>query len=206
MSVPVLYEDTWLMIVDKPAGLLTVPIPRGECRTLESVLNGEMRPAGSPRLYPCHRLDRETSGAIVFAKGAEARDRMMDLFRSRKVKKTYIAFVQGKIAGHGRITFPVDHSPALTRYHVVRAGREFSVVKAFPETGRTNQIRIHFKGIGHPIVGESKFAFRKDFPLKAKRAMLHAAYIEFDHPVTGRPVRASADMPADMQRFLEEHE
>jgi 23S rRNA pseudouridine1911/1915/1917 synthase len=206
MNIPIAYEDAWLVIVDKPAGLLTVPTPRNERRTLESVLNEERRRPEEPQWFPCHRLDRETSGLLIFAKGKEMQGKMMDQFRSRRVKKTYTAFVQGKVAGHGRITVPVDGSQAFTRYHVTRSGIDFSVVKAFPETGRKNQIRIHFKAAGHPVVGESKFAFRKDFRLRAKRAMLHAESLEFDHPVTKKHVKVFAELPMDMRRFLEEHE
>jgi 23S rRNA-/tRNA-specific pseudouridylate synthase len=205
-NIPVIYQDSWLLVVDKPSGLLTVPTPNNERRTLVSILNEEMRKPDEPQLFPCHRLDRETSGLIVFAKGRTAEKKMMDLFRSRKIKKTYVAFIQGKVAGHGRITVPVEGSPALTRYHVTRTCRAYSVVKAFPETGRKNQIRIHFKAAGHPIVGESKYAFRKDFALKAKGAMLHAESIEFPHPVTSQLIRLTAPLPPDMQRFLEEHE
>lgn len=206
MNIPVIYEDHWLLIVDKPAGLLTVPAADKERRTLESILNQELRKADPSPIFPCHRLDRETSGLIIFAKGRQAQQKMMDLFRSRRVKKTYVAFVQGRLAGHGRITLPIDGDEAFTRYHVARAGADFSVLKVFPETGRKNQIRIHFKAAGHPVVGESKFAFRKDFALRAKRAMLHAESLEFDHPLMKRHIKVTAPMPADMQRFLEEHE
>ncbi|MGE5309415.1 MAG: RluA family pseudouridine synthase [Deltaproteobacteria bacterium] len=206
MNIPVIYDDNWLMVVDKPSGLLSVPAPGKGRRTLVSILNEEARPPETPPLLPCHRLDRETSGLIVFAKGKETEELMADLFRARRVKKTYIAFAQGRVAGHGRIARPVDGVPAATRYHAVGDRRDFTVLKVFPETGRTNQIRIHFKAIGHPLVGETKFAFRKDYALKAKRVMLHAESLEFEHPVTKRPLRLTAPLPADMQRFLEEHD
>lgn len=205
-NIPVIYDDTWLLVVDKPAGLLSVPTPAKERRTLVSILNEEMRAPDAPRLFPCHRLDRDTSGLIIFAKGKVVEEKMMNLFRSHKVKKTYLAFVQGEMSGHGKISFPVDRDTAVTKYHVTRSSRDFSVVKAFPETGRKNQIRIHFKAVGHPIVGDSKFAFRKDFAIKAKRALLHAESLEFEHPVTKKLVRLSADIPPDMVRFLETHE
>lgn len=204
-DIPVIYDDKWLLVADKPAGILTVPAPGKGRRTLTRVINEQARAAGAPELFPCHRLDRETSGVIVFAKGAEARDQMMNLFRSRRVKKTYIAFVHGRISGHGRITIPIEGDEAFTRFHVVRTCGEFSVVKAFPETGRTNQIRIHFKAIGYPIVGETKYSFRRDFPLKAKRAMLHAESLEFDHFAIQRHVRVTAELPEDMRCFLENH-
>ena len=201
-NIPVLYDDKWLLIVDKPAGLLTVPSPHDEKRTLTSILNQEYRAPESPRLHPCHRLDRDTSGVVIYARGEEARDRMMDLFRSRKVHKTYVAFIHGSLSGHGRISIPLEDRPALTKFHVTDNYGLFSVVRVFPETGRTNQIRIHFKAIGHPLVGDAKFAFRKDFALKAKRAMLHALQLEFIHPVTSRAMRVEAQLPADMREFI----
>ncbi|MCX5712011.1 MAG: RNA pseudouridine synthase, partial [Candidatus Omnitrophica bacterium] len=90
-----------------------------------------------------------------------------------------------------------------TGYKVVEQRGDFAIVEAFPLTGRTNQIRIHFKQIGHPVVGETKFAFRRDFDLRAKRLCLHAQAIDFVHPVTGKPVHAEAGMPQDMKKFLD---
>ena len=204
-EIPVVYDDKWLVIVNKPPGLLTVPAPGKERRTLAHLLNEDLRKPGEPQLFPCHRLDRETSGLVIFAKGPAARDQMMNMFRSRRIKKSYVAFVQGKLGGHGRITIPVEGDEAFTRFHVVRQYEDFSVVKVFPETGRTNQIRIHFKMIGYPIVGDTKFAFRRDFPLKAKRSMLHAESLEFDHFALKRHVKIAIPLAEDMQNFLEEH-
>jgi 23S rRNA pseudouridine1911/1915/1917 synthase len=207
VNIPILYEDQWLLIVDKPAGLLTVPTPQGERRTLTSILNDDaVQRREGYRLYPCHRLDRETSGVIIYAKGAQARDKMADAFRKRAVEKEYTAFAHGRVfPGEGTVRVPIDGEQALTAYRVVDAGDAFSVVDIQPRTGRTNQIRIHFKHIGHPLVGESRFAFRKDFALKAKRAFLHARSVSFSHPCTGEVLNVSADLPADMRQFLEKH-
>lgn len=207
MNIPILYEDEWLLIADKPSGLLTVPTPRGERRTLTSILNDDAAQRGlTCRLYPCHRLDRETSGVIVYAKGPAARDRMTDAFRRRAVTKEYTAFIHGKITPPvGTINAPIEGASAQTSYHVTDPGDDFSVVDIRPRTGRTNQIRIHFKHIGHPLVGESRFAFRKDFALKAKRAFLHARSVSFTHPCTGKPLAVSAAVPDDMKKFLEKH-
>ncbi|MCK9594303.1 MAG: RluA family pseudouridine synthase [Candidatus Omnitrophica bacterium] len=203
MNIPVVYEDDWLIILDKPAGLLTVPTPKNESRTLTSILNEESQASGKNRFYPCHRLDRETSGLIIYAKSRPIQDQIMDLFRRHKVKKTYIAFVQKRInQPGGNIRVPIEGKQAVTRFEVLERRGDFSVVKVSPETGRTNQIRIHFKGIGHPIVGETKFAFRKDYALRHKRLCLHAFSLDFTHPVTGKCLRLQADLPEDLDRFL----
>ncbi len=206
MNIPVVYEDDWMLIVDKPPGLLTVPTPKKEPRTLTSILNEESHKQGLKyNLYPCHRLDRETSGLIIYAKGKSARDKITDLFRQKKVKKTYLAFVQGVLSGSGKIKNFIDNASALTKYTAIRAGKNFTVVEAAPFTGRTNQIRIHFKQIGHPVVGETKYAFRNDFALKAKRLCLHAKSLDFFHPVTGKRISIDIPLPPDMNAFLDKH-
>lgn len=131
---------------------------------------------------------------------------MMEAFQGKIIKKTYLAFVQGRLPmACGRIAKSLEGAPALTRYQVVEEREEFSILKVWPVTGRTNQIRIHFKGIGHPLVGESKFAFRKDYPLKSKRHCLHASRLEFTHPVTAKAIAVESALPVDMQAFLRNH-
>lgn len=196
MSISVVYEDDWFLVVNKPAGLLTIPTPKKETRTLTSIL----------QLHPCHRLDRETSGLIIYAKSKSAQKKMMHIFKEKKVKKAYVAFVHGALPDKaGSINYPVDGRMSTTQYKVLERRKDFSIVEVSPLTGRKNQIRIHFKRIGHPVVGESKFAFRKDFKLRAKRLCLHAAELEFTHPLTNQPVILVSDLPQDMINFLEKH-
>ena len=206
-NIPVLYEDEWIMIVDKPPGLLTVPAPGNKSRTLTEILNEDAQKNNlTYRLHPCHRLDKETSGLIMYAKGKASQDLMMQLFKNRKISKVYTAFVQGKMEEEkGWIEKAIEGQFASTRFKVVEQRREFAVVELCPETGRTNQIRIHFKAIGHPLVGESKFAFRKDFALRAKRVCLHAIYLEFKHPKTEKVVVVRSLLARDMQNFLIKH-
>ncbi len=195
--IPITYEDEWLLVADKPSGLLTVPTPKNEKRTLTSILN----------LYPCHRLDRETSGLTIYAKSKNIQQKMMDEFRQRKVKKVYIAFVRGiPFKNQGEIKGRIEGLSALTRYKVIAKRKDFAIVEVNPLTGRTNQIRIHFKQLGHPVLGESKYAFRRDFKVKAKRLMLHAAGLEFRHPVTGKQLCLRIDLPDGLKEFLENHE
>jgi 23S rRNA pseudouridine1911/1915/1917 synthase len=197
LNIPIAYEDQWLLVVDKPSGLLTVPTPKNEKRTLTSILN----------LYPCHRLDRETSGLIIYAKDKGTQQKMMDEFRNRRIKKAYLAFVRGiPQKNQGEIKNRIEGLSAQTRYKVIEKRKDFAILEINPLTGRTNQIRIHLKQIGHPILGESKFAFRRDFTIKAKRLMLQAAGLEFKHPVTGSQLCLRLDLPDDLKKFLESHE
>jgi 23S rRNA pseudouridine1911/1915/1917 synthase len=207
-NIPVLYEDDWIVIVDKPPGLLTIPAPQKQSRNLTAILNEDLQKQGVVyRLHPCHRLDKETSGLIMYAKGKSAQDDLMQLFKDHKITKTYTAFVQGVIEqDKGVINKSIEGKPASTQFKVLQRRRGFSVVELSPETGRSNQIRIHFKAIGHPLVGESKFAFRKDFALRAKRVCLHAKYLEFKHPKTGKIVAVKSFLARDMQKFLEDHQ
>jgi len=207
VNIPVVYEDDWLLVVDKPAGLLTIPTPRNEKRTLTSILNDDLKERGLLyRLHPCHRLDRETSGLVIYAKGKSIQKKMMDEFKNKSVGKKYLAFVQGRVVkDQGEINRPIEFRPAITKYRVSQRRKDFTVLEVMLLTGRTNQIRIHFKAIGHPIVGETKFAFRKDFLLRAKRLCLHARDLEFLHPVTKKVVRLSVDLPKDLNDFLDNH-
>lgn len=205
----IVYEDDHILVIDKPSGMLVIPTPKKETNTLTDLLNLELDSRGvGVNAYPCHRLDRETSGLIICAKGKAIQQVMMDEFKNRVVKKTYVAFAQGAVKGpSGTITRNIyDRNkgksiPAITKYKVVERKKDFTVLEVEPVTGRTNQIRIHLKDIGHPIVGESVYAFRKDYKLRFKRVALHAHRIEFDHPVTKGRMAFESPLPKDMENF-----
>ncbi|MBF0388109.1 MAG: hypothetical protein HQL20_09705 [Candidatus Omnitrophica bacterium] len=215
-TVKILYEDDQYIAFFKPAGLLAVPADKGEEQSLSEIVNADF--AARPdtleglRLHPCHRIDRDTSGVILFAKGQPARDQMMNLFRAHAVQKKYIAFVHGKLLhprGEMKSRLKEDiasgdrNSMSVTRYALKQQFRKFAVVEVTPLTGRTNQIRIHFKEVGNPLVGENKFVYRKDFELKFKRTALHASELVFVQPYTKDKVRIEAGLSLDMQNFLE---
>jgi 23S rRNA pseudouridine1911/1915/1917 synthase len=207
MNIPIVYEDDWLLVLNKPAGLLTIPTHKKESRTLTSILNQDALERGLKySLHPCHRLDRDTSGLIIYAKGKSIEKKMADAFRDRLVHKKYIAFVHGKLAQpQGQISYAIEGKSALTKYRVIKERSNYSVVEVAPTTGRTNQIRIHFKDIQHPLVGEDKFVFRKDFALRFKRVCLHAKSLEFRHPQTDNIVMLDSPLPEDLQKFLQDH-
>jgi 23S rRNA pseudouridine1911/1915/1917 synthase len=208
-NVSIVYENENILVVNKPPGLLTIPAPGKAAPCLTRLLDAACEKNGLPwKAHPCHRLDGETSGLILFAKGKGGQKTLMEIFRLRRVRKTYVAFVQG-IPGKkaGLFTRSLEGRPSRTVYTVRElreaGGAVFAVVEVNPETGRKNQIRLHFKAAGHPLVGETRFAFRRDFPLKAKRLMLHAARLEFSDPWTGVRLDFEAPLPGDMRAFLE---
>ncbi len=203
MGIPIIYEDQWLLVVDKPSGLLTIPAPKKQRPCLLNILNDDLKNKGiAYRLHPCHRLDQDTSGLIIFAKGKSIQKRMMQDFKERKISKTYLAFVYGRLTrNQGWIRNPVWGKPALTRYQVLQTLKGFSLVRIQPLTGRKNQIRLHFKQIGHPVVGENRFAFRRDFKIKAKRLCLHAQGLDFLHPITKESVHLEVELPGYFRKL-----
>lgn len=215
-SIPILYQDDQLIIFDKPAGLLVTPAPGKTHHILTDIVNEQCD--GRVKLYPCHRLDKETSGAIVYAKGKQNQQKMRILFQQEEtIEKVYIAFVKGRVKQRSatiRSTIK-DHYQkrfanfsraklAITRYNVESYQRGFSVLKVMPKTGRTNQIRIHFADMGHPLLGERIYAFRKDFTVDMKRLALHCYSLKFKNPVTKQAVYAVSDVAEDMVDFLKE--
>ncbi len=200
----ILYEDDSLLVINKPAGILTVPTPKQEKHTLTTVINNIFKNKGLKiEAFPCHRLDRETSGLIIYAKNREIQEMIMEQFKNRQVKKKYIAFIQGLIKSpNGVVSFPIENKKAITKYKLLQRRKGYSIIEAQPITGRTNQIRIHFKMIGHPLLGERKFAFAKDFHIKFKRAALHASEIQFAHPINGRILSFSSKLPDDMNKLI----
>lgn len=206
-NIKVIFQDQYLLVIDKSPGQLVIPTPKEETNTLTAILNREFTQSkNSAKIYPCHRLDRETSGVIIFAKGKSTQQKVMQQFHRQEVKKTYLAFVQGRLKySKGIIEFPIKARCAITEYKCTKFDeRGFSVVEIKTLTGRTNQIRIHFKMIGHPLLGERRFAFAKDYKLKFRRAALHANMIQFRHPYSNNLLEFQAPLAEDMKLFLEE--
>jgi 23S rRNA pseudouridine1911/1915/1917 synthase len=207
-ALSIVYRDEWIVVVNKPAGLLVIPSPKGETNTLTSLLNRQLsaEPAAGdrprPQAHPAHRIDRDTSGIVVYALGKSMQQKLMDQFAERLVHKTYIAVVNG-VPGkkEGMLNQSIEGQDAQTRYKVLGSTAAFSVVAALPVTGRTNQIRIHFARMGHALLGDNKFGIRKDFSIQAKRTALHAYKIEFSHPVSGLPLVFSVPVPGDIADF-----
>lgn len=215
-SIPILYEDDFLIVFDKPAGLIVIPSPKKETRTLVNIVNTqERKEVQQARLYPCHRLDRETSGVILFAKGKKNQQVMMDAFKEKRIRKKYIALVNGVVKNdQGIFTGSVISydkaqrnprslpQPARTEYEVVRRFSNFTEVIIHLITGRSNQIRIHFSRGGYPLLGERKYAVAKNYSHKFRRVALHAFSLQWLHPVTKKNIIVESHIPKDMKDFI----
>ena len=206
----IVFEDNWFIVINKPSGMLVIPTLKNEKNTLTDILNQELQSRGlSIKAHPCHRLDRETSGLIIYAKGKTAQEKMMKEFHKKAVKKRYLALVHGapkyqEETIKNYLSKPGSSKPylAITTYKVLRKYPKYSLLEIWPITGRTNQIRLHMKQIGHPVVGERKFAFGRDFALKSSHLCLHSKEITFSHPFTNKVINLSCKLPSYIQDFL----
>lgn len=202
-QINILLNDEYIVVADKPAGLLVVPAP-GKKRNLTDILSEQL----GERVYPCHRLDADTTGIIVFAKSIDMQHKVMDQFKSKKVFKKYIAFAQGKTKKTFNMDTPVKavgkkEKSAYTKFRTLKYLKDFSVVEAVPVTGRSNQIRIHLAQKGNPIVGDRKYSQAKNWKITHKRVCLHSSYIEFRHPLSNDLINLRLPPAADMQQLLE---
>lgn len=196
-SVPVLFEDADYLIVDKPPGLSSDGPGGLEKRLRES--------RDEPDLRAAHRLDKDTSGCLLFARNETARAAAIRLFDQRKVTKLYHAIAWGRIGdGLKAVRSRIDGKEAVTHLQVLSRGPEATHVRARIETGRTHQIRKHLRSVRHPIVGDRLYGLA-DIPTWARgvpRHMLHAHKMAFGHPVTGAMVRVEAPLPGDFRKTL----
>jgi len=204
----IVFDDDYLIVVNKIAKVL-IQASKEEKHTLTSLIGRER----GYKVFPCHRLDRETTGLVIYAKSLEIQGKITDQFRRREVKKKYIAFVKGNLEKRKGIwegklidregkKFAEKSKYAKTFYRVLKDFPEWSILELSPITGRTNQLRIQLAKIKHPILGEDKYAFRRDFKVKFKRLGLHAFYLNFTHPISRQKVILEIDLAADMREFL----
>jgi 23S rRNA pseudouridine1911/1915/1917 synthase len=216
-AVPVLYEDEWLLVVDKPAGMAVHPSRGHASGTLVHALLGHGL-AGGEEFRPgvVHRLDKDTSGLLVVAKSVEAHRRLVAMMRGRAVDRRYLALVHGNFATDGgTIEAPIGRDPvrrktmavggmaareARTHFRVLEQLGDFTLVEVRLETGRTHQIRVHFLAIGHPVAGDHTYA-RRDV-LGLGRQFLHSHRLSFAHPMTDRELEFEAPLPADLDATI----
>jgi 23S rRNA pseudouridine1911/1915/1917 synthase len=220
IELAIVYEDDFLLVINKPPGMVVHPAPGNwsgtfvnallyHCRSLEP-LNNSNRPG------IVHRLDKDTSGLLVAAKTLEMQQKLIELFASRQVYKEYLAICVGK-PPDGEISAPIGRHPihrkqmaivptgraAVTQCKVLGWNGKLSLVQAVITTGRTHQIRVHLKSKGTPVLGDALYGLTaSNHFYKATRQLLHAAVLRFHHPKTGKSMEFQAEPPSDMQRFI----
>ena len=220
IKIDIVYEDSDIAVINKQAGLVVHPAHGHYSGTLVNAIlyhikdlsgiNGEIRPG------IVHRLDKDTSGLIVIAKNDKVHTALTEMFQEKKIKKTYLAILKGKLnKTEGKVVTQIGRDKndrkkmtvidditkgknAITNYKVVSQNNLFTLVKVNIETGRTHQIRVHMRHLGYPILGDSVYG-RKD---NEKRQMLHAYKLEFLHPVTGHQMEFTGEIPEDFQKVL----
>lgn len=228
MEPKIIYEDESIFVIDKPTGWI---VNEASTTKNQPVLQTWLRQydyplAGSEeyRHGIVHRLDKETSGVMIVAKDKESFDKLQAEFKAREVQKKYLALVHGPLNEAGKVEVPVGRLPwKRDRFGVVAGGRDslteykpikfykgdrggYTLTEFHPKTGRTHQIRIHCKYIGHAIVADEFYAGRKTARNDRKwcpRLFLHAKSIKFTHPVSKQPVEFEANMPEDLERVLQ---
>jgi 23S rRNA pseudouridine1911/1915/1917 synthase len=223
------HEDKHVFVVDKPAGLVVHPGAGNPDRTLQNALLAlDPKLAALPRAGIVHRLDKDTSGLLVVARTLPAHTALVRMIGERDVHREYEAICRGVMTAGGTVDAPIDRHPtdrvrmtvreggrvAVTHYRVIRRFRAHTHVRVQLETGRTHQIRVHLAHAGFPIVGDRVYGGRLTLPKGASetlrqalrdfpRQALHASRLQFDHPVTGKPIECLSPLPADMRGLLD---
>jgi 23S rRNA pseudouridine1911/1915/1917 synthase len=231
IPVEILYRDEHLAVVNKPPGLVVYPAAGHRGGTLMNTLLyhlKELAAIGGPlRPGVVHRLDKDTSGVMVVALSNDAYYGLVEQFRERTIKRSYVALIYGSPrADRGEITLGIGRSPsdrkkmstrsrrakeARTSWQAVRRLPSATLIKASLATGRTHQIRVHLASVGHPVLGDRTYGRKtsvriKNSVIKFPRQMLHAEMLGFTHPVTGKYMEFESPMPGDMQEALRELE
>ncbi|MEE7567715.1 23S rRNA pseudouridine(1911/1915/1917) synthase RluD, partial [Xanthomonas sp. Kuri4-3] len=229
IPLAVLYEDEQVFVIDKPAGLVVHPGAGNPDGTLvNALLFRDPSLSALPRAGVVHRLDKDTSGVMVVARTLQAQTALVEQLSARQVHRQYLAVVVGALVSGGTANLPIDRHPrdrlkmavredgrdAVTHYRLRERFRAHTALECRLETGRTHQIRVHMAHLKHPIVGDPLYGGPLKLPKGAteelvaalrgfKRQALHAETLEFVHPVSGEPVRATAPVPADLQQLMD---
>lgn len=205
----ILYEDKSLIFIDKPAALLSVPldVPTAQPNAL-SLLRTR---AKSDQIFAVHRLDRQSSGVLVFAKGLEAMDKMKALFETHDLTREYFAIVEGRIPEEEgtwkctlkelpnfNVVVSEEGKEAITHFQVLRRSAKYSYLSCLLETGRKHQIRVHCQQAGYPILGDKRYGTGEN-PIK--RMALHARKLAFIHPFTGNLISFTAPLPLSFKKL-----
>jgi 23S rRNA pseudouridine1911/1915/1917 synthase len=214
-GIPILYEDNSIVVVDKPAGLLTVGTEKEKTNTAYSLLSSYVKTQSkSNKIFIVHRLDRDTSGILVFARNTDIRDVLQERWHNENYQREYAALVCGKATPTEGIveswlkenanlqmyssSREGDGQHAITHYSLNQQNDQYSLLKVVPETGRRNQIRVHLSDIGFPIVGDKRYG-KGENPIG--RLGLHATMLSFIHPVSGKTMKFESNIPTAFLRW-----
>ena len=216
-EVAVLYEDDAVVALDKPAGLHAVPVKGSRVPSALSVLAEELK-LRRQRAFVVHRVDRFTSGILLFAKTAADRDVLVRQFLAHTPVRHYLAVIRGRLAAKEgtlvhyfrregmfqKLTTEDDHNGARAELHYVveRPLSEASLVRVTLVTGLQNQIRVQFSAIGHPVIGDRKYRPAEASERRIARVALHASHLEFVHPRSGKSVSIDCEPPADFRELV----
>lgn len=230
LKLPILYEDAFVLAVDKPAGMDTHPHSGRKTKTVANFL-AAIRPSlcgvGKSRWEPglVHRLDRDTSGVILAAKDQASFDNLSSQFRRRVIEKRYWALVWGRTDQEGIVDLPLGHDPrdrrkmravttekkkkdrtrrwkALTKFRNLGYSQGFSLLQVEMKTGVTHQIRVHLQAIRHPLVGDPLYGEDQSDPFGLGRQFLHAVYLGFTHPKSGQNTAIESPLSEELQKIL----
>jgi 23S rRNA pseudouridine1911/1915/1917 synthase len=231
ISLPIVYEDAHILVINKPAGMVVHPAAGNwEGTLLNALLHHAPQLKDLPRAGIVHRLDKDTSGLLVGAKTIAAQTSLVRQLQARTVKREYRAIVWGEVWQNGTVETQIGRhphartkmavtrvggKPAITHYEVLERFAVHTYLRCRLETGRTHQIRVHMQHLGAPLVGDPVYGMRGIVPNKAitptlrealsqfKRQALHAARLGFIHPATGKPMEWQVELPEDMKMLLE---
>jgi len=212
-GVRILFEDPYLIVIDKEAGMLSIATAKEKLLTTYSILSAHVKKEDpTNRIFVVHRLDRDTSGVMMFAKSEKVQEIMQKEWQEAVIRRSYIAVVEGIVEKdedtirsflkENKMLFmystkvPGEGDEAITHYKVLKRSEEFSLLEVELETGRKNQIRVHMKEMGHPVAGDKKYGSKHN-PLR--RTCLHANILAFKHPITGEELSFETPPP---HRFL----
>lgn len=219
LPFPICYEDNWLLAIEKPAGLLAVASDKERERTAyRMVLDHQRAKDERAQLHVVHRLDQDTSGLLLFAKSREVKEQLQKDWERAVKERVYVAAVSGAPKERQGVvrsflkettthlvysTNDPRGKEAVTEYQVKKSSNSYSMLELFLHTGRKNQIRVHMKDLGCPVVGDRKYGGEKS-PIG--RLCLHASRLTFTHPVTGETISLTSRKPRDFNRLFREKE
>ncbi|MFA1822655.1 RluA family pseudouridine synthase [Virgibacillus oceani] len=209
IGMSILYEDKDIIVINKEAGLLSIATHKEKKQTAHHQLMEYVRMEDPQnRIFVIHRLDKDTSGVMMFAKSEQVKRKLQDTWKDSVKERSYVALVEGKVMKekgyisswlkesrtHLMYSSPVknDGQHAITHYKVIKSNENFSLLQVELETGRKNQIRVHMQDLGHPVVGDKKYGSKQNV---IRRLGLHAKVLSFKHPTTGQELVFKADVP-----------